>query len=68
MVDESNDSLNWRKATTSGASECVEVAAVGRGMAVRDSKNPMGGKQVYSISQFSSFLEQIKAGRFDSTL
>jgi hypothetical protein len=57
--------LAWQKARCAGG-ECVEVATH-RGMIfVRDSKDPNGGVLRYSVGEWRSFVQGIKAGEFDS--
>jgi hypothetical protein len=53
----------WRKSTYSGSdSNCVEVAgAVGRAVAVRDSKDPDGPALAFSARAWETFLAAIKA-------
>ena len=55
----------WRKSTYSGGNndQCVELAL--QGQAVRDSKNPTGGKLVFDPRSAERFLSAVKAGRFD---
>ncbi len=54
----------WRKARCTGG-ECLEVVEH-RGMVLlRDSKDPDGGVLRYSISEWHSFVEGVKAGQFD---
>ncbi len=57
----------WRKSSRSGRwGDCVEVAALTDGAAVRDSKAPEAGRVRVSDSGWNSFLSQVKAGRYDS--
>ncbi|HEX6472956.1 MAG TPA: DUF397 domain-containing protein [Streptosporangiaceae bacterium] len=57
----------WRKAgrSSGGGNECVEVAAVRRVIAVRDSKNPTGAALAVPHEQWRSFTERVKSGRYD---
>jgi Domain of unknown function (DUF397) len=58
----------WRKArrSTGANTGCVEVAANLPGVtAVRDSKNPGVGALVLNRGTFGTFLNDVKAGRYD---
>jgi hypothetical protein len=57
--------LLWRTASSSGATDCVQVARTGEGVAVRDSKNPAGAVHAYGRATWRAFLAQIKTGAFD---
>jgi hypothetical protein len=60
----------WRKSTYSNASgDCVEVAtnlvdATGE-VLVRDSKDPDGGPQRYTRSEWQAFLNGARDGEFN---
>ncbi|EOD68642.1 DUF397 domain-containing protein [Amycolatopsis vancoresmycina] len=51
----------WRKSSYSGqeGNECVEVALLDDGAAVRDSKDPRGGFFIVSEAAYSAFLAEI---------
>ncbi|MEU5988995.1 DUF397 domain-containing protein [Spirillospora sp. NPDC047418] len=58
----------WRKSSYSGAindEACVEVVGVGGGVAVRDSRDPEGGRLSVTGDQFGRLLRRIKAGALD---
>jgi hypothetical protein len=57
----------WFKSTYSGGSDdnCVEVAFIKDGVAVRDSKDPAGGVLTYTLPEWAAFLAGVKAGQFD---
>ncbi|MFH9731844.1 DUF397 domain-containing protein [Streptomyces sp. NPDC017260] len=58
----------WFKSSYSGAgsgSDCVEIAAVDGGAAIRDSKNKAGGLLRLHSSQMAAFVNSVKAGEFD---
>ncbi|TDD80780.1 DUF397 domain-containing protein [Actinomadura rubrisoli] len=52
----------WRKASRSNESgdNCVEVASVSSGVALRDSKDPNGPMLIMSRSDFESFADVLK--------
>ncbi|MFT7840110.1 DUF397 domain-containing protein [Saccharothrix sp. BKS2] len=53
----------WRKSSRSNTgndAQCVELASVGIGAAVRDSKNADGPALVFPPSAFGSFLTGLK--------
>jgi hypothetical protein len=56
--------LHWRKARRSANNgACVEVAAAGLRVLVRDSKDQDGPVMQYSESAWRAFLAYAKAGR-----
>lgn len=56
----------WRKASASaGNGQCVEVAALVGGVAVRDSKDPNGPVLRFTRTEIAAFLDGAKAGEFD---
>lgn len=55
----------WRKSSSSGATNCVEVAMLGESILVRDSKQPTAGYLAFSASEWCSFVEAVKHGEFD---
>lgn len=50
--------LRWRKASASGGGtgNCVEVAALTAGFAVRDSKDPSGPTLRFSTTDWAAFV------------
>lgn len=57
----------WRKSAHSGANgDCVEVAGNLPGaVAVRDSKDRPGPALVFARGDWSSFVADVKSGKFD---
>lgn len=57
----------WRKAAASTGNNgaCVEVAGLGAATAVRDSKAPEAGVHVIDRIPFTTFIADVKAGRYD---
>ncbi|MDF5758783.1 DUF397 domain-containing protein [Spongiactinospora sp. TRM90649] len=66
-MDLTHPELPWRTSSHSSAQgqNCVQVASIAAGVAVRDSKNPDGGKLVFTASEWSSFVAAVKDGTFD---
>jgi hypothetical protein len=55
---------NWRKSSYSGdRSNCVEVADVPSGAAVRDSQNPGLGHLRFGLTEWAAFLSSAEANR-----
>ena len=60
------DSASWRKSTFSNdMSECVEVAELPDGAAVRDSKNPSGAVLSFTAGEWAAFTAGVRDGQFD---
>lgn len=56
----------WRKSSRSGSSvNCVEVAFVGGGVRVRDSKERAGAVLAIGQCSWRGFLEMLRTGRYD---
>ncbi|WP_018831107.1 DUF397 domain-containing protein [Salinispora tropica] len=53
----------WRKSSRSGAndSNCVEVAGLDDGLAVRDSKDPAGPTLVFGSAAWASFVTGLRS-------
>lgn len=54
--------LTWRKSSYSSAEgqNCVEVAAIIGGTAVRDSKNPNGPALAFTAGEWRTFLNRLR--------
>lgn len=53
----------WRTSSRSGGGEnCVEVAEVPAGMAVRDSRDRLGAAFVFGAASWSAFVAAIRTG------
>jgi hypothetical protein len=58
------DPLAYRKSSYSGQqNNCVEVAPVREGTAVRDSKDPAGPVLRFSADAWRAFVASVKSGR-----
>jgi uncharacterized protein DUF397 len=62
-----NDAV-WTKASRSngtGGNNCVEVAFLDTGVAVRDSKNRTGPALMFTQAEWTAFVDSAKDGEFD---
>jgi hypothetical protein len=61
------DGAQWHRGNRSGpySDNGVEVAFVGGGIAVRDSKNPTGPVLLFTQSEWDAFVGGAKDGEFD---
>jgi hypothetical protein len=60
----SDENTIWRTSSYSGSSgDCVQVAQVPGGAAVRDSKDQQGPALRFSADEWRTFTGAIKAGR-----
>lgn len=62
------DRMRWRKSSRSGngSADCVEVAEVDGGYAVRDSKQRgRGAILTFTRSEWAAFVAGVKLGEFD---
>ena len=58
--------VDWLVSTFCAGGNCVQVAAIGDAIAIRDSKNPDGPVLRYSPEEWRDFLAGAKNGDFDS--
>jgi uncharacterized protein DUF397 len=56
--------LAWRKSSKSNSQGCVEVAAMGDAILVRDTKNREAGTLTFTEKEWLAFLEGISEGEF----
>lgn len=61
------EAADWTKSSYSDNSggNCVEVAPIEGGVAVRDSKNPNGGVLLFTVTEWTAFGAGLVAGDFD---
>jgi hypothetical protein len=54
--------LKWRKSSASqqGTADCVEIAATGPSVLVRDSHHPSGAVLIFTPTQWSAFLKGVR--------
>ncbi|CUU59007.1 protein of unknown function (DUF397) [Parafrankia irregularis] len=59
--------LEWIRSRHSGGEGgmCVEVAHIDGGVAVRDSKAPLGAILLFSGAEWGAFLAGVRDGQFD---
>lgn len=65
-VNSGASTLDWRKASASGANGCVELAPLpDGGVAVRDSKDQVGPVLSFTRHEWVAFLDGMGKGEFD---
>lgn len=58
--------IEWIKSSRSyGKGECVELARIGKFIAVRDSKNPDGSHLMFSRAEMAAFIDGVHRREFD---
>ncbi|MFD0856920.1 DUF397 domain-containing protein [Actinomadura adrarensis] len=59
----------WRKSSHSAGSggDCVEIADITQGIAIRDSKDPQGPHLIIHTTAWHSLAREIKTGIHDQT-
>lgn len=60
-----DDHLEWRASSRCATNACVEVAASGAWVLVRDSVDAAGPHLTVSREAWASFLRRIRAGELD---
>ena len=62
MTEADVPDAGWRRSSYSGTNgECVETAASGRAVMVRDSKDPDGTRLVFGVNTWRTFAAALKA-------
>jgi len=56
--------MHWRKSRASGSGNCVEVAALGQTVYVRDSKSPRGPTLAFTTTEWAAFVTGVRDGEF----
>ncbi|MFI0447443.1 DUF397 domain-containing protein [Actinomadura sp. 6N118] len=67
MTGQIHPPIRWRKSSRSDSSggACVELADLGGGVAVRDSRDPEGPRLVFGAADWEAFARRIKDGGLD---
>lgn len=67
MVDQSMQevALYWRKSSASNDEDCVEVAALGPAVLVRDSRDRSLGVLSLDSAQWNALVDAVHNGRLD---
>ena len=60
MVGRANSDLEWRKATASEESNCVEVAVTRSSILIRNSRDPVGEVLAFTYREWHAFLAGIR--------
>jgi hypothetical protein len=55
----------WRRSQRCDAGNCVEVAAIGADIAMRDSKDPDGAILHFTKDEWTAFVAGVRAGEFE---
>ncbi|MDA2814863.1 DUF397 domain-containing protein [Nocardiopsis sp. RSe5-2] len=63
MNNPSDFTLAFRKSSYSDRDNCVEVADLSGGSAVRDSQHPERGHLLFSAAEWRAFLNEVKRDR-----
>jgi predicted secreted Zn-dependent protease len=64
----SDPDLTWRRSRSCNSGACVEVAASGEMVLIRDSKAPGGPALSYTAAEFKAFIAGAKNGDFDDLI
>lgn len=56
--------IAWRKSSFSASDNCLEVAQVSGGVALRDSKNSSRGPLLFTDDEWRAFVRGARAGEF----
>ena len=54
----------WKKSSRCASATCVEVAKIGDGYLIRDSKNPDVAPLSFTTEEWSAFVAGVRAGEF----
>jgi hypothetical protein len=62
VAESDEQSVSWRKSAASGPSNCIEVAAHGGSVLIRDSADPSGVVLSLPSRAWSAFLASARTG------
>lgn len=66
LINAGPEPVEWRKARRSmGNGNCLEIAAAGQGILVRDSKDRMGPVLSYTAESWLAFTREARLGMYD---
>lgn len=63
-MSEQYPDANWHKSSHSADGNCVEVAEVPEGVAIRDSKDRPGPVLVFTPTEWAAFVAGVKGDEF----
>ena len=66
MEDAAVQGFEWRRSSVCANNQCVEAAADGAWVYLRDSKTPDGAVLRVTRDEFAAFTAGVKGGDFDS--
>jgi hypothetical protein len=64
VADLQRAGIVWRKSSTSGGGNCVEVAFVDESVLIRHSRDPFGLVLSFSHVEWAGFLNSMRDGTF----
>jgi hypothetical protein len=56
---------DWRRSSACVGGECVEVAALPDGIAIRQMVGEWSGQLLFTMDEWTAFVGGVKAGEFD---
>jgi hypothetical protein len=65
MADHIDGSGGWRKSTSSGTEDCVEIRFLEGAIQVRNSRDRGGPLLTFGAAEWAAFLAGVRSGDFD---
>jgi len=59
-----NTAPNWKRGSACSGGNCVEIAMVGDGVLLRDSKNPDLAPLAFTQDEWAAFVKGVENGEF----